>query len=110
PAHVHHREHEAFYVLEGELQFHVDGRSLTAGTGSWITLAKGSLHHFRNVGAAPAKMLILVTPSGLERFFLEVGREAGDGESGAPTPEDIEKLLATAPKYGLEIRLPPPPG
>jgi hypothetical protein len=54
-------------------------------------------------------MLTVVTPAGLERFFLEVGREAieGDAEPVAPTPEDIQKLLETAPKYGLEIRLPP---
>ena len=41
-------------------------------------------------------------------YFLEVGREARDGEVApvVPTPEDIEKLVAIAPKYGLEIRLP----
>jgi hypothetical protein len=55
-------------------------------------------------------MLILVTPSGLEQFFEEVGRAAddGDGEAVGPTPEDIKKLLAVAPKYGIEIRLPEP--
>ena len=54
-------------------------------------------------------MLILATPAGLDRFFLEAGREATDTspESGAATPEDTEKLLAVAPKYGIEIELPP---
>jgi hypothetical protein len=54
-------------------------------------------------------MLILVTPAGLEDFFLEVGREAieGEPEPVLPTPEDIQRLIETAPKYGLEIRLPP---
>jgi quercetin dioxygenase-like cupin family protein len=110
PPHVHHREDEAFYVLEGELRFHVDGRDITAGAGAWVTLARGSLHHFKNVGDRPARMLIVVTPSGLERFFLELGRAAGDGdgETVTPTHEDIESLVATAPKYGLEIRLPTP--
>ena len=56
-------------------------------------------------------MLIVVTPAGLERYFLEVGRAAGDedGEAVAPTAEDFEKLVAVAPEYGLEIR-PPEPG
>jgi quercetin dioxygenase-like cupin family protein len=110
PPHVHHREDEAFYVLESELAFHVDGRDIDAGAGTWVTLGRGSLHHFRNIGDRPARMLIVVTPAGLERFFLEVGRAAGDGagESMPPTPEDIEKLLATAPHYGIEIRLPEP--
>jgi quercetin dioxygenase-like cupin family protein len=110
PPHIHHREDEAFYVLEGELLFHVNGHDIAAGAGSWITLARGSLHHFQNVGNRPARMLIVVTPSGLERFFEEVGRAAndGDGETVAPTPEDVERLLAVAPRYGIEIRLPEP--
>lgn len=110
PPHVHRREDEAFYVLEGELAFHVDGRDIAAGAGAWVTLARGSLHHFKNVSDRPARMLIVVTPAGLERFFLEVGREAGDGdgESMPSTPADIEKLLAIAPQYGIEIRVPEP--
>ena len=109
PPHVHSREDEAFYVLEGELTFHADGRDFTAGPGAWITLAKGSLHHFLNRSPDPARMLILVTPAGLEQYFLEVGREAADGETSLPpTPEDIDRLLEAAPRYGLDIRLPAP--
>jgi quercetin dioxygenase-like cupin family protein len=109
PPHIHGREDEAFYVLEGEVQFHADGRAFTATSGAWVTLARGSLHQFKNIGSTPARMLILVTPSGLENYFLEVGRDAsGNGsEPVVPTPEDFEKLLQSAPKYGLEIRLPP---
>ena len=54
-------------------------------------------------------MLILATPAGLDQFFLEAGREAIDTspESGAVRPEDTMKLLAVAPKFGIEIKLPP---
>jgi hypothetical protein len=54
-------------------------------------------------------MLVMVTPSGLEEFCFEFGREACEGESEPviPTPEDIQKLVEAAPKHGLEIRLPP---
>ena len=108
PPHIHSREDEAFYVLEGELRSMPMVGSFTATPGAWVTLARGSLHYFKNTGSKPARMLIVVTPAGLEDFFLEVGREAIDGETGPviPTPEDIQKLLETAPKYGLEIRLP----
>src|SRR5262245_66051805 len=71
PPHLHRREDEAFYVLEGEVAFRADGRDIAATAGTWVTLARGSLHTFRNVGAATAKMLIVVTPSGLEQFFAE---------------------------------------
>jgi quercetin dioxygenase-like cupin family protein len=109
PPHVHSREDEAFYVLEGEFEVHIDDQRLTAGPGAWITLAKGSLHHFKNISAAPAKMLILATPAGLDQFFLEAGRKATDPslESGAVRPDDTKKLLAVAPKYGIEIKPPP---
>jgi quercetin dioxygenase-like cupin family protein len=111
PPHIHRREDEAFYVLEGEFEVHIDGQRHIAGPGCWVTLAKGSLHYFKNIGATPAKMLILATPAGLDQFFLEAGREAIDNspESGAVTPKDSEKLLAIAPKYGIEIKLPPKP-
>jgi quercetin dioxygenase-like cupin family protein len=108
PPHIHRREDEAFYVLEGELLFHADGRSFAAVAGTWVTLARGSLHHFKNVTDRPARMLIIVTPAGLERFFLEVGRAVSEGQAVAPTPEDIERLLAVAPQYGIEMRLPEP--
>jgi quercetin dioxygenase-like cupin family protein len=108
PPHIHSREDEASYVLEGEIQFHADGSSFTTTCGAWVTLAKGSLHSFKNTGSTPARTLVVVTPSGLENFFLEVGREAIEGETAPvpPTPEDIQRLVETAPKYGLEIRIP----
>lgn len=107
PPHVHRREDEAFYVLEGELTFHADGNSFSGGPGTWVTLSKGSRHYFRNTGERAARMLILVTPAGLEEFFLEVGRpvEGKEGE-GAVTAEDIERLMEAAPWYGLEIEGP----
>jgi len=81
PPHIHSREDEAFFVLEGELQFHVEGRSFMASSAAWVTLARGSVHFFKNTGSEPARMLIVVTPAGLEDFFLEIGREAIDGET-----------------------------
>ncbi len=108
PPHVHRREDETFYVLEGELTFHADGRIIPAAPGTWVTLPRGSQHSFRNNGAAAARVLIVASPSGLEKFFAEAGREAVDGESQPPvTPADIERLVAVAPKYGIEIE---PPG
>jgi quercetin dioxygenase-like cupin family protein len=107
PPHIHRREDEAFYILEGEIACNVDGRDIVATAGVWVTLAKGSLHTFKNTAATTAKMLIVVTPSGLEQYFAEVGREATDRSSAPPvTQADIEKLLAVAPRYGMEIRLP----
>src|SRR5262249_32981777 len=112
PPHVHRREDEAFYVLEGDLAFRADGRDIAATAGAWGAVPRGSLHTFRNTGTAAARMLIVVTPSGLERFFAEVGHEATDRTAAPPpvTPADLERLLAVAPRYGMEIMLPGSPG
>jgi quercetin dioxygenase-like cupin family protein len=108
PPHIHRREDEAFFVIEGDVSFQADGRTIQATAGTWIALPRGSLHTFRNAGTTLAKMLILVSPAGLEKFFAEVGQVATDRSSSPPvTPADIERLLAVAPRYGLEIQ---PPG
>jgi hypothetical protein len=53
-------------------------------------------------------MLVSVAPAGLEKMFMEIGVPLAEGATTAlpPTREDVEKLLAIAPKYGIEIRLP----
>ena len=108
PPHVHQREDEAFYIVDGEFKVSIDGKELTAGPGSWVRLAKGSLHHFKNVGTSTGKMLIHATPAGLDEFFLEAGRDARTRtpEAGAATEADVQRLLEVAPKYGVEIKLP----
>ena len=105
--HIHHREDEAFWVLEGELEVTVGESRFRAGAGSFVHLPKGVLHSYQNVGAGSARFLTLIVPAGLERFFEEVGKTGTDPASPPPfEEEDIDKLLAAASKYGVEI---PPP-
>ena len=68
----------------------------------------GTPHSFRNESDRPAKMLISVAPAGLEEMFFEVGVPLAEGATTAlpPTRDEIEKLLATAPGYGITILLP----
>jgi mannose-6-phosphate isomerase-like protein (cupin superfamily) len=107
PPHIHHNEDEAFYVLEGQLELFVDGSVSTAGPGSFVNIPRGTLHTFKNAGTTPVRMLGMVAPGGFEGFFVEVGEPAADPSSPPEGPPDVERVIATAPKYGLEI--PPPP-
>ena len=109
PPHVHTRENESFYIQEGEIEFQLAGQTIIATPGTFVHTSKGQPHSFRNLGTQPAKFLCWLTPSGLEKFFMEVGTPVSEGNAVSPgvTDADIEKLLATAPKYGLEV-LPPP--
>ena len=101
-----HDPFELHRVRRGELAFYLEGEDgavtrHVAGPGTWVTLARGSLHHFRNVGPAPAKMLILATPAGLDRFFLETNPRAGEGNCIMTlAPVTIGQLLVGALRYG----------
>jgi quercetin dioxygenase-like cupin family protein len=109
PPHVHSREAEGFYVLEGEITFTVNGERIVAKAGTFANLPVGTPHSFKNESDTPARMLISVAPAGLEEMFFEVGVALAEGATTAlpPSREEIEKLLAVAPKYGIAI-LPPP--
>jgi quercetin dioxygenase-like cupin family protein len=108
PQHVHSREEEGFYVLEGEITFQVGDQRLVATAGVFANMPVGTPHSFKNEGSQPARMLISVAPAGLEQMFFEVGVPLPEGSTTArpPTREEIEKLLAIAPRYGIQIKLP----
>ena len=108
PPHVHSREEEGFYILEGEITFTVNGEKIVAKAGTFANMPVGTPHSFKNESNRPAKMLISVAPAGLEQMFFEVGVPLAEGATIAlpPSHEEIEKLLKIAPKYGVEILLP----
>jgi mannose-6-phosphate isomerase-like protein (cupin superfamily) len=108
PPHVHHREDEAFYVLEGEVTFYSGGREVTVRPGGFLHGPKGVPHHFRNNGDVPAKMLTTASPPGFEKFVAEAGVPVEESPAPpAPGPETFARLSAAAEKYGIEL-LPPP--
>jgi quercetin dioxygenase-like cupin family protein len=103
PPHVHSREEEGFYVLEGEITFMIGDKRIVASAGVFANMPVGMPHSFKNESSKPAKMLISVAPAGLEKMFFEFGQPVAQGATTAPPPtkEEIEKLLAVAPKYGI---------
>ena len=107
PPHIHSREEESFYVLEGEITFQVGDDRIVAKAGTFANMPVGSLHSFRNDTDKTARMIISVAPAGLEKMFLEVGQPVAFGQQAPPPSKaEIDKLLAVAPSYGIEIRLP----
>ena len=75
PPHYHKLEDESFYILEGEIDFHVGDKQFRAGAGEFILLPKNIPHHF-NLVSETAKALLLITPAGFEAFFQEFGMPA----------------------------------
>jgi len=107
PYHTHHREDEAFYVLEGEIAFVCDGEWSTGGPGTYVFGPREIPHGFKVVGNTPARMLLLCAPGGFERFVIEMGEPASD-PSLPPSSPDMAKLMALAAKYQIDILGPLP--
>jgi quercetin dioxygenase-like cupin family protein len=102
PRHVHSREDELFYVLEGELVFELDGTRYPVGPGGTVYLRRGVVHAYQNFTATDARLLIATTPGGFSEFFVELSAATPLG--GLP---DLEVLGALGEKYGITTLGPP---
>jgi quercetin dioxygenase-like cupin family protein len=100
PPHIHHREDETFQILAGDYEFTVAGKSFVAGPGTTIFAPRGIPHTYRYLGTTPGRLMCVITPSGFEGFFEEIGALSSQQQ------QDIPRVLEIAGKYGLEI-LPP---
>lgn len=108
PPHIHSREEESFFILEGEITFTVGEEKIVATTGMFANMPVGCLHSFKNNSDKTARMIISVAPAGLEKMLFKFGVPLPEGstESLPPTKEEIDKLLEIAPNYGIEIKVP----
>ena len=110
PLHDHPDEEETFYVLEGELLFHLDGNDRSVGAGGFVSVPRGIPHAFL-VTSEVARSLILITPGSgaMESFLRSAGEPAAERVLPAESPLDIERIGAAAERSGAVKILGPPP-
>ena len=101
PAHVHPGFDEIFCVIEGTLTVRHGDQVQTAESGGTLVVPGSVPHTFANLAAAPARVMLAVTPAGFESYFGEVAALLA---SGAPDPDAIREL---AGRYGVENVGPP---
>jgi len=101
PPRIHHREDETFQILEGEYEWTVGGKTFIAQKGATIFAPRGIPHTYRYLGQTPGRLMCIITPSGFEGFFEEIGALSPQQQ------QDIPRVIEIAKKYGMEI-LPPP--
>ena len=80
--HSHPGFDETFYVVSGEWEFTVDGRSVVAEAGTVVHLPRGIFHGFRSTGRFDGHVLGIAVPGGIEEFFEEAAHAAEDAEVG----------------------------
>lgn len=96
PAHRHTGNDEAYFVLEGIVEFHVDGEVLDAESGTFLLVSAGEAHTFGNTSGAPARLLVLHAPA-LDGYFEDL-----EQLWAWPNPPDRETELALMRRHGME--------
>jgi mannose-6-phosphate isomerase-like protein (cupin superfamily) len=98
PLHLHTREDEYSFVLEGRMGALLGDDVVEAGAGDLVFKPRSQWHTFWNAGDEPCRILEIIAPAGFEQFFQELSDLGGVLNT---TPETLEQLNA---KYGLEMR------
>ena len=100
PPHMHSREDEFSYVLQGRVGARVGDREAAAGPGSYILKPRGIMHTIGNAGPEPARIMEILSPAGFERFFDEMGAVAETAEDPA---EFFRRHDELGEQYGLRF-------
>ena len=111
PLHVHTREAEAWFVLDGTLTYRAGDQLVDLAGGDFIYLPRDVPHAFRITGGRPARYLALAVPGHVLGLYGEVGTPAAERRlpDGGIPPADIARWLELAPAYGLRVVGPPIP-
>lgn len=103
PPHVHAREDELWYVLDGEISFHVGEEEVRTTAGSVVYGPRGVAHAYR-VESPTARLLCLGTPAGFEDFFFQTGEPARAlAVPPSPGPADLERFAAALARFGVRL-------
>ena len=110
PLHDHPEEDETFYVLQGEVLFHLDGSERSLAAGGFVSVPRGVPHAYL-VTSETARSLILITPGSgaMEAFFRDASEPAAERALPAERPLDIERIGAAAERTGAVRIFGPPP-
>lgn len=95
PLHLHTREDEYSYVLEGKVGALLGDQEVVVDAGDLVVKPRGQWHTFWNAGEGPARILEIISPAGLEELFRELAAAGGE--------LDPATLPALAARYGAEV-------
>jgi quercetin dioxygenase-like cupin family protein len=97
PLHLHRGVAETIHIVEGEFEMEVAGRHTRLGPGDTLHVAPDTMHAGCNVGDAKGRRVLIFSPAGMERFFLEAGAAS---DSDAVDPQEV---LSAANRHGWEF-------
>lgn len=100
--HVHREQLEAFYVLDGVVELHLDGQTFAAPKGTFVNVPENVSHGFRNPYDDQATMLIVFTPAiNREEYFRGLAALYADGNR--PTEHELLDLMSRYDQYEVAV-------
>ena len=105
PPHHHAHYHELFYVVDGQLEFLVDGQPVLVQAGESINLPPHTVHTFHNAGAEPCRWMNVHSPKGFRAFFEEFGVDAAQEGAFAASVDElvITQVLNRAASFDMHL-------
>jgi quercetin dioxygenase-like cupin family protein len=97
PTSHHHPWDEAYYIVEGEVRFGMDGREVLAKAGDFLYAPGGTVHSFQGASDNPARVLIFDAPAHAESFFRDMDREVKE------MPRDMPKALEIGERHQIHF-------
>src|SRR3712207_1192333 len=101
PLHLHRKEDEAFYILEGEMTFRIGEETIKAHPGSFV-FGPRDVPHAYTVDSGPARLLFLLSPAGFEGFIEDISKPAKELTLPPSEPEDPPDEEETTDEAGSE--------
>lgn len=108
PWHSHHTHDEYFYILEGEVTAQVGDTRVVLRPGDYAFGPRGVPLGYRVTGSGPARLLMMTGDRDFAEFIREMSEPAVGNELPPPSEPDVERLVATAARYGIEVFGPMP--
>lgn len=107
PPHVHHSFKESFLIIEGEMEFFVNGAIRVAKAGESVDIPPNTLHTFANKSDKPCKWINIHSPKGFRTFFEQMGvpEDEENAIEKSIAPEIIEKVMESASDYDMIIKV-----
>jgi quercetin dioxygenase-like cupin family protein len=104
PPHRHLAEDELFTITEGSIAFSAGADTRSVSAGQSVFVPRGIRHAYRNEGTAPARMIAVYSPAGMEGWFREVCTPVDDPSATPPpvTDELIQRMFEAGPRYNVE--------
>ena len=109
PPHDHSNYDEFFSILEGEMEFMVNGEKIVLKAGDSLDVPSGKIHTFQNVQKHPCKWISVHSPKGFSDFFTDFGIPSEDENAVQKSvdPTLVQKVIQTAASYDMNIAPPP---